>query len=113
MNKMFLVLLIFLLQSECYSQSLSLTLEELEQDLTEIETQRDKLRDNISKIKWSGYKENLKSYGLPSLDYLEHIAYFFEALLIIFLRIKGFLPGGILCFILLSHIFSKSECYNF
>ena len=60
------------------AQSPKEVLLELENQLSEIDESRLALTENINTQKWKIYKDELKSYGLPSENYLEHTAYFFE-----------------------------------
>lgn len=60
------------------SQSQNSILLELQEQLKETDNLRDELSNKINQQKWAFYMEDLKSYGLPSTDYLEHTAYCFE-----------------------------------
>ncbi len=60
------------------SQSQNTILIDLQEKLKEADNLRNELSKKINQQKWQSYNEDLKSYGLPSTDYLEHTAYFFE-----------------------------------
>lgn len=61
-----------------FSQPQQVVLSELESQLSEIDKSRKLLSNKINQQKWSIYKDDLKTYGLPSANYLEHKAYIFE-----------------------------------
>ena len=70
--------LIIILPLGLMSQSSQEVLDKLEIQLKEAEQLEEELSAKINQQKWSIYKDELKSFGLPSKDYLEHMAYFFE-----------------------------------
>ena len=78
MIKNILVILIVILSGSFYSSAQKATLPELEAQLAEINKSRLLLADQINQQKWQLYKDDMKAYGLPTDNFLEHTAYFFE-----------------------------------
>lgn len=69
---------IVLISTAIYSQDSLNIIDGLELQLVEVDKARELLVKKIDYEKWSIYKDELRSYGLPSTDFLEHTAYFFE-----------------------------------
>jgi endonuclease G len=78
MSKKLILILFVLIPVILFSQSNQEKLSDLETQLLEIDESRKILSNKINEQKWSIYKDDLKSYGLPSTNFLEHTAYFFE-----------------------------------
>lgn len=77
MLKKIILVLVVLLPIVLFSQSQKEILSDLENQLTDIDESRLLLSKKINTQKWKIYKDDLKSYGLPSKEFLEHTAYFF------------------------------------
>lgn len=78
MKVSFLLLVINLLTIHTWCLSQSTVLDSLSAEQEVMERDLAAIKEQISIVKCSLYKEQLKSYGLPSAGYLEHTAYFFE-----------------------------------
>ncbi len=78
MSKKIILILFALIPVILISQSNQERLSDLETQLSKIDKSRKLLSNKINKQKWSIYKNELKTYGLPSTTFLEHTAYFFE-----------------------------------
>jgi len=61
-----------------FSQTPQAIIKKLEIQLKETDKFRKELVQNINQEKWTIYKDELKSVGLPSSNYQEHTAFFFE-----------------------------------
>jgi endonuclease G len=78
MIKKIILILIMIEPMIMIAQSKKEILSELENQLIEIDESRLVVSEKINTQKWKIYKDDLESYGLPSANYLEHTAYFFE-----------------------------------
>jgi len=77
-QKIIIILLSLSLPISNSAQSSVDLIEQLEHQLAETETLRGMLFHSINHEKWVQYKSQFKSYGLPSDDYIEHLALFLE-----------------------------------
>ena len=78
MNRIYLTLIIGLLNLPIFGQSPELELEEISKQIKDIEKKKQHLQDQYVTTNFKVINDKLKKYGLPSKNYIEHKAFILE-----------------------------------